>query len=74
MRTLQALLVAGVLVFSASGLKSQFPGQAGSSPVDALRAMKAINADTLEKQEATLKMLDAMQETSRQIKIFAKRA
>jgi hypothetical protein len=75
LKTLVVTLFAGALLFSAGSLKSQFPGgQAEQSPVDALKAMKAINAATIQKQEATLKTLDAMSVTSQQIKIFSKRA
>lgn len=68
------VLVSGALVFGTSTLKSQFPGQAAPSPVDALKAMKVMNASTLQKQEGTLKTLDVMTETAQQIKIFAKRS
>ena len=75
MKALPAFLVATVvLAFTAGNLMSQFPGQGGVSPVEALKEMRATNAATLEKQEATLKALDAMTETAQQIKIFAKRA
>ena len=38
-----------------------------------LQEMKAVNDDTLRKQEATLELLDLMEQAADQLKIFTKR-
>ena len=46
---------------------------ASDGTLQLLNAMKAANADTLKKQEATLQQLDELQKAAEQIKIFTKR-
>ena len=41
--------------------------------IKALEELKAANAETLKKQEATLSQLDELQKAADQLKIFAKR-
>jgi len=43
------------------------------SMIKTLEEMKAKNADTLQKQEATLQQLDELQQAAQQLKIFSKR-
>ncbi len=43
------------------------------NPVQTLQAVKASNADLIDKQKKTLDGLDEMQKTADQIKAFAKR-
>ena len=51
------------------------PAAAGGSQatLQLLNAMKAANAETLKKQEATLQQLDELQKAAEQIKVFTKR-
>ncbi len=49
------------------------PGGGSQAALQLLNAMKAANAETLKKQEATLQQLDELQKAAEQIKVFAKR-
>ena len=68
------LLLTAILAFSICSVKSQFPGQDNRSPAILLQQMKANNDVLINRQDATIKTLKGMQETSRQIKIYSKRA
>ena len=45
----------------------------GAAALQLLNALKAANAETLKKQEATLLQLDELQKAAEQIKIYTKR-
>jgi len=65
-------IISGVLLLAGGRLYSQAPQ--ASSPVAAqLEAMKAANADLLQRQEKTLKVLDDMKTAADQIKMLGKR-
>ncbi len=68
------LILTAVLAFSICSVKSQFPSQNLQSPANILQQMKANNDALIDRQNATIKTLDGMQEMSRQIKIYSKRA
>ncbi len=67
------LLLTTVLALSICSVKSQFPGQM-QSPEKILRQIKATNDALIDRQEATIKTIEGMQDLSRQIKIYSKRA
>lgn len=48
-------------------------GPGSQAALQLLNAMKAANAETLKKQEATLQQLDELQKAAEQIKVFTKR-
>jgi hypothetical protein len=48
-------------------------GAGSAAALQLLNAMKAANAETLKKQEATLLQLDELQKAAEQIKIYTKR-
>ncbi len=48
-------------------------GAGSQAALQLLNAMKAANAETLKKQEATLQQLDELQKAAEQIKVFSKR-
>ena len=68
------LLLISVLAFSICSVKSQFPNQKIQSPTNMLQEIKANNDVLIDRQKAAIRTLDGMQEMSRQIKIFSKRA
>lgn len=66
------ILVAAILLAGASVLHSQ-DAAAGKNPVQMLKALKASNADVIDKQKKTLDGLDDTQKTADQIRFLAKR-
>ena len=68
------LLLTAILAFSICSVKSQFPSQDYRAPAILLQQMKENNNALIDRQKATIKTLEGMQEMSRQIKIYSKRA
>ncbi len=64
---------AALLLFSVPRLNSQFAPPAPQTPEQALLAIKAANIALLEKQQATLTRLDALDKEAQQLRIFTKR-
>ena len=52
---------------------AQAPAAGNAAALQLLDALKAANAETLKKQEATLLQLDELQKAADQIKIYTKR-
>ena len=73
------ILIAAICLAGASVLRSQDdaviknPDAIAKNPAQMLKALKASNADLIEKQKKTLDSLDEMQKTADQIRILAKR-
>lgn len=66
------ILMVAVLLAGVSVLRSQ-DATAAKDPVQELKALKASNADLIDKQKKTLDRLDDMAKTADQIRILAKR-
>ena len=66
------LLVLTALLALAVNLHSQ--GILPKTPIDQLKALKAKNAELLEKQTATLQKLDEMDKQAEQMRFFSKRS
>ena len=70
------ILIAAVLLAGVSVLRSQDATPAAApikDPLQALKAMKASNADLIDAQKKTLDGLDELTKTADQIRILAKR-
>ena len=75
MKTILTLLAAG-FAFSGMTVQAQAPAVAGT-PAATLLQLKAVreqNIKLLEQQAATLKLLEEMEKTSQQLKMFGKRS
>ena len=75
---LRAQTAAPVVVQAAPAAAAPVAQPAAAAPgvspaLQLLQAMKAANAETLKKQEATLVQLDELQKAADQLKIFSKR-
>ena len=75
---LRAQTTAPVVMQAAPAAPAPAAQPAAAAPVASaalplLQAMKAANAETLKKQEATLIQLDELQKAADQLKIFSKR-
>ena len=66
------ILAAALLLAGGSVLRSQDQA-AAKNPVEMLKALKASNADLIDKQKKTLDGLDDTQKTADQIRTLAKR-
>lgn len=69
--TIPALTVAAALLALAMNLHSQAPAR--KSPVEQLGALKAKNAELIEKQKATLLKLDEVQKQAEQMRFLGAR-
>jgi hypothetical protein len=65
------LIALAALLALAVNLHSQ--GILPKSPIDQLKALKAKNAELIEKQTATLQKLDEMDKQAEQLRFFSKR-
>ena len=73
MKTFLSLTLSATALFAlALNLHSQVPA-APKTPLQIIEAMKAKNAELLEKQAATLLKLDDLEKESGQLKTFGKR-
>lgn len=66
-----SLVMTAMLLALAANLHSQAP--LARSPVDQLKALKAKNAELIEKQKATLLQLDEMEKQAEQMRFLSKR-
>ena len=73
--TLTGFTAAMALLLSPAKLNSQWTPQAGLPPTPeaAMVAVKTANEALLQKQQATLDKLDALQKEANQLRIFTKR-
>ena len=73
MKTFLSLTLSAVALFAlALNLHSQAPA-APKTPLQIIEAMKAKNAELIEKQTQTLEKLDDLEKQSGQLKAFGKR-
>lgn len=70
-QTIFALAIAGLLAL-ASQLYSQLPG-APKTPLEQLQVLKQKNKELLDRQNAVIEKLDALQKEAEQVKFLAKR-
>ena len=69
---MKTILLVTLLTALPLSLNSQSP-QPGKSPLAVLSELKAANKTLIEKQQATLKVLEQMQHDVAQLKTFSKR-
>ena len=72
--TLLALTALAAFFASPARLNSQESAAAAKSPQQLLAALKASNAELLQKQQQTLKKLDEIKQQAEQLRIWSKRS
>lgn len=68
------LILAAAVLFLGIGAVHSQQAQSPKPVLDSVQAMKAVNADIIDKQKKTLDNLDEMIKTAEQIKIMGKRS
>jgi hypothetical protein len=74
MKTIALLLIGAAFGFALTADVRSQAAQPPRTPLEQLQAIKADNARLIEKQTATLKLLDEMRVQAQQIKTFTKRS